>query len=105
MDYNSITNAVAREAIRSWQQGDAKKWKSHFAKDAKLYDDGNPRDLVDFSTNVIGTEYFLSFDKIVNGTDIYGHFHTEKWGNFNAYFKFQVNVQGEIIRLDIGMIK
>jgi len=37
-----------------------------------------------------------------NGLDILGQFHTESWGDFKTYFKFQLNNEGKINRLDIG---
>jgi hypothetical protein len=36
------------------------------------------------------------------GKDIKGNFHTESWGNFKTYFKFHINAEGKINRLDIG---
>lgn len=72
MNYQLITNTVAQAAIKAWQEADVSKWKSLFIVGAKLYDDGSPRDFQDFSTQAIGHEYFLSFDKIENqGTTMY----------------------------------
>jgi len=103
MNYQPITNTVAQAAIKAWQDADVSKWRSLFTASAQLYDDGSPRDFHDFSINAIGYEYFLSFDKIENqGTTIYGHFHTDKYGDFKARFDFHINKAGKISRLDIS---
>lgn len=33
---------------------------------------------------------------------LYGHFHSDQWGNFKTYFKFRINTVEFIERLDIG---
>lgn len=105
LNYQPITNTSARAAIKAWQEADASKWRSLFIVGATLYDDGNPRDFQDFSTQAIGHEYFLSFDKVENqGTTVYGHFHTEKYGDFKARFDFYINKTGKISRLDISQV-
>ncbi len=74
-----------------------------FTADAKLFDDGNVRNLKKFSTEAIGHERFLSIDKVEdNGLSIYGHFHSDTWGDFKTYFKFHVNTNGKIDKLEIG---
>jgi hypothetical protein len=46
---------------------------------------------------------FNSIDKVENnGLDITGNFHTESRGNFKTYFKFHINAEGKINRLDLG---
>ncbi|MET3982078.1 hypothetical protein ABIB62_004693 [Mucilaginibacter sp. UYP25] len=107
INYQPIENTIARAAIKALQESDVSKWKSLFIVGAKLYDDdGSPRDFQDFSTKAIGHEYFLSLDKIENqGTTVYGHFHTEKYGDFRARFNFHINTAGKISRLDISQVK
>lgn len=103
MDLDTITNATAKAALQAWQQGDAKTWLSFFTADAKLFDDGSPRDLKRFTNEAIGHERFTSIDKVENdGKDIYGHFHSDQWGDFTTYFKFHITSEGKIDRLDIG---
>jgi hypothetical protein len=103
MTYDSITNPIAKAAIEVWQKGDAALWQSFFTTEAKLFDDGNVRNLKKFSTEAIGHERFLSIDKVEdNGLSIYGHFHSDTWGDFKTYFKFHVNTNGKIDKLEIG---
>jgi hypothetical protein len=103
MDTGKLTNYTIKAAIDAWQKGDAKTWLSYFTEDAKLFDDGNPRSFHNFSAEAIGHERFTSIDKVENnGLDIYGHFHSEQWGDFNTYFTFHLNSDGKIYRLDIG---
>ena len=103
MDTSKLSNATIKAAIDAWQKGDSKLWLSFFSVDVKLFDDGSPRDFKSFSTQAIGHELFTSIDKVENnGLDVYGHFHSDQWGDFKTYFKFRINSQGKINRLDIG---
>ncbi|HWV30994.1 MAG TPA: nuclear transport factor 2 family protein [Dyadobacter sp.] len=102
MDTSKLDKAV-KAAFDAWQAGDAKTWLSYFAPDAKLYDDGRPRDFRSFVTQACGHERFTSIDEVKdNGLSVYGNFHTESWGDFRTYFKFHLNSQGKFDRLDIG---
>jgi hypothetical protein len=106
MNYQLITNGVAQGAIKAWQEADRSKWLSYFSDGALLYDDGDLRDFLDFSTHAIGDEYFVSFDKIEDGgTTLFGHFHTKKYGDFKARFHFYINSKNKITRLDINQAK
>ncbi len=103
MDTSKLTNSTVKAAFDAWQNGDAKTFLSYFTADAKLTDDGNPRNFQSFVKDACGKERFTSIDKVENnGTVIYGHFHTESWGDFNTFFKFNINDEGKIYRLDIG---
>jgi hypothetical protein len=103
MDTNKITDSTIRAALDAWQKGDRQAFLSFFTGDAKLYDDGNPRDFRKFVTEACGHERFTSIDKIENNSlDIYGQFHTESWGDFKTYFRFHPTAAGKIDRLDIG---
>ena len=73
------------------------------AIDAALYDDGNKMNFRQFFDKAMGHERFTSIDKVENrGQDVYGHFHSDQWGDFKTYFKFKVNGDNQIERLDIG---
>ena len=103
MDTSKIKNSSVKQAIDAFQSSDIKKWSSLFAKDAVLLDDGNPRDLKEFSTHGITIENFVSIDKVEDqGNSIYGAFHSDEYGDFKAYFKFHFNKEGKINRLEIG---
>lgn len=103
MDTSKLTNETVKKAFDAWQNGDSKTFLSFFTTDAKLYDDGNPRDFLKFVKDACGNEKFTSIDKVENnGLDITGNFHTESWGDFKTYFKFHINAEGKINRLDIG---
>lgn len=98
-----ISNATVKAALEAWQNGDAKTWLSFFTADARLFDDGSPRDFKKFSATAIGHERFTSLDKVENnGLDIYGLFHSDQWGDFKTYFKFHLDSHGKFDRLDIG---
>lgn len=103
MNTDKLTNQTVKAAFDAWQNGDSKLFLSFFTIDAKLYDDGSPRDFQKFVKEACGHEKFTSIDKVENdGKDITGNFHTESWGDFKTYFKFHLNAEGKFIRLDIG---
>lgn len=103
MDTSKITNNTVKKAVEAFQESDIEKWTSLFAKDAVLFDDGNPRNLKEFSTHAITIENFVSIDKVEdNGNSVYGAFHSDKYGDFKAYFKFHFNTEGKINKLEIG---
>ena len=103
MDTSILINKTVKKVFNAWQQGDSKTFLSYFIADAKLYDDGKPRDFQKFVKDACGKEKFTSIDKVENnGQDITGSFHTESWGDFKTFFKFHMNTEGKINRLDIG---
>ncbi len=98
-----ISHPVAKAAIDALQAGDKKAWFALFAKHAEFYDDGRRIDFQAFFTQALGHERFTSIDKVEeNGLAIYGKFHSDHWGDFKTYFKFRINTDGKISRLDIG---
>lgn len=98
-----ITNKTIKSAIDALQKGDKITWLALFTDSAEMTDDGNPVNFKRFSDNAIGRERFTSIDKIENdGKDIYGNFHSDQWGDFKVFFKFQLDAEDKIFRLDIG---
>jgi hypothetical protein len=103
MDAGKLTNPTVKAAIEALQKGDAQAWGALFEPDAELYDDGSPRSLEEFNGSALGQERFTSIDRVDNhGLDVTGQFHTQQWGDFRAYFRFQLSAAGKIRRLDIG---
>jgi hypothetical protein len=103
MDLRKLTNPKVRKAIEALQAGDKTAWLALFAVDAKLTDDGSPRSFADFSDEALGHEHFTSIDRVDNnGLDVYGSFHSDRWGDFKTYFKFYLGSDGKFARLDIG---
>lgn len=98
-----ISNQTVKKALDALQNSDDKAWFSLFTENAELYDDGRKKNFRNFFTKAIGHERFTSIDKIENKSLlIYGKFHSDLWGDFKTYFKFQVDEKGKITRLDIG---
>jgi len=90
-------------SIEALQNGDRKTWSALFEPDAELYDDGSPRSLKEFTRDALGHERFTSIDRVENnGLDLTGAFHSDRWGDFQTYFRFQLSPAGKINRLDIG---
>ena len=103
MNTDTLTNPTVRAAIEALQKGDRKAWSAQFEPHAELYDDGNPRSLAEFTRDALGHERFKSIDQVENhGLDLTGAFHSDKWGDFRTYFRFQLSAAGKIKRLDIG---
>jgi hypothetical protein len=100
---NALTNVTVKAAIDALQSGDRKAWSALFEPDAKLYDDGAPRSLKKFTRDALGHERFTSIDRVENnGLDLVGAFHSDQWGDFRTFFRFQLSSSGKIKRLDIG---
>lgn len=103
MQTDKLTHPLVKSALTALDKGDAKGWFGLFTADAELYDDGNKVSFVPFFTKAIGHERFTSIDKVEqDGLHVYGRFHSDQWGDFKTYFKFHVNGQNKIHRLEIG---
>jgi hypothetical protein len=100
---DQINNQTVKKAVDALQNADEKEWFSLFSDNAELYDDGRKKNFRNFFTKAIGHERFTSIDKVENNSlAIYGKFHSDLWGDFKTYFKFQIDEKGKITRLDIG---
>jgi hypothetical protein len=103
MNTDNLTNPTVKAAIEALQRGDREAWAGLFQPDARLYDDGSPRSLEKFTRDALGHERFTSIDNVENaGLDLIGGFHSDEWGDFRTYFRFQLAADGKIKRLDIG---
>jgi hypothetical protein len=100
---NALPNPTVKAAVEALQKGDRNVWSALFEPDARLYDDGGPRNLEKFTRDALGHERFTSIDRVENnGLDLTGAFHSDQWGDFRTYFKFRLSPSGKIQRLDIG---
>lgn len=100
---DALTNPTIKAAIEALQKGDRKVWSALFEPGAKLYDDDAPRSLEKFTRDALGHERFTSIERVENnGLDLVGAFHSDQWGDFRTYFRFQLSPSGKIKRLDIG---
>jgi hypothetical protein len=103
VDSARLTNPTVRAAIEALQRGDKEAWTSQFSADAKLFDDGKPRSLTEFTRQALGHERFTSIDRVEShGSQLIGHFHSDQWRDFVTYFRFELGPDGKIERLDIG---
>ena len=99
-------NPTVKAAIEAFQAGDRNAWAALFEEDAELFDDGSPRSLEKFTRDAIGHEHFTSFDRVSpDGLEVVGKFHSEQWGDFRTYFRFHLEPDGKIHRLDIGQVE
>jgi hypothetical protein len=106
MDLPPLRNTTVRAAIDAFQTGDRKAWAGLFVHDAELFDDGSPRSLEKFTRDALGHERFTSFDRVSpDGLEVVGKFRSEQWGDFRTYFRFHLEPDGKIHRLDIGQVE
>lgn len=103
MDTHALRNPTVKAAIEALQKGDRTSWLALFEPDAELYDDGSARSLAAFTREALGHERFTDIERVGHdGLHLVGAFHSDKWGDFRTYFKFQLSAAGKVKRLDIG---
>lgn len=105
MNLEMLTQPIVRSAIQALQQGDHSAWLAQFSPDLTFTDEGLPANFLKFSEHAMGHERFTRIDRVENqGLDIYGAFHSDRWGDFETFFKFQLGGDGKIRQLDIGQV-
>jgi hypothetical protein len=105
-DLTKITNPIVHRAISALQEGDKDSWFALFEDNATLFDDGRQISFRPFFQTAIGHERFTSIDKVESqGLHVFGHFHSDQWGDFKTFFKFHLNPSGRIVKLEIGQAK
>lgn len=104
MNISSITNTTVRAAIQALQEHRLDDWYALFSENPVFTDDGNTLHFTSFFDNAFEKkEKFLSISKVENeGKTLYGRFFAGQWGTFDVFFKFHLNNEGKINRLDIG---
>lgn len=107
MNTDKLINLTVKQAIEALQENDKQLWYSYFTENVIFSDDGNSMNFRSFFDNAFDKkEKFLDIDTIKNnGQDIYGNFYAGQWGTFRVYFKFTLNSDNKIERLDIGQTK
>ena len=102
----TLTNPTGRAAIAALQNGDRNFWAALFEPDAKLFDDGKARSLEKFNRDALGHERFTSIEHVgQDGLELVGQLHSDQWGDFRTFFRFQLSAAGKITRLDLGQAK
>jgi|SRR5271154_325270 len=103
-DLGEIGNPLVRSAILALNRRDRKAWFELFSKPA-FSDDGIPRDFAKWCDDELfgrATARILSIDKVEEGgLAFYAKYHSDKWGDFQTFWKFVVK-EGKITKLDVG---
>jgi hypothetical protein len=102
---SAIGDPAIRSAVEALNGSDKKRWYSLFAEKPKFSDDGIPRDLVKWCEDELfgsALAYIISIDKVEGGgLTFYARYHSDKWGDFQTFWRFKVE-NGRIRRLDVG---
>ena len=104
-DLGAIGVPVVRSAVEALNGRDRKRWFGLFSGMAKFSDDGIPRDLERWCDDELfgsAIAYIISIDKVEKGgLTFYARYHSDKWGDFQTFWKFAIE-GGKISRLDVG---
>jgi hypothetical protein len=105
VDLGAIGDPVIRSAIVALNGRDKKGWFDLFAENARFSDDGIARDLVKWCEEELfgsALAYIISIDKVEEGgLTFYARYHSDKWGDFQTFWKFIVK-DGKVTKLDVG---
>ncbi len=102
---SAVDNLVVMSAIGALNGGNKKLWFERFSEKPEFSDDGVPRDFVKWCEEELfgsAQAYIISIDKVEDGgLTFYAQYHSDKWGDFKTFWKFQVK-DGKISKLDVG---
>jgi hypothetical protein len=102
---SAIGDPVVRSAISALNGRDKKLWFALFTDNPKFSDDGTPRGFAKWCEDELfgsATAYIISIDKVERGgLTFYASYHSDKWGDFQTFWRFVVD-GGKISRLDVG---
>ena len=105
IDLHAIDQPIVRSAIEAMNSRNKKQWYGLFSDKAKLTDDGNTQDFKEWSERELfgsSVAYLASIDKVENGgLTIYGRFHSDQWGDFKTFMRFNVE-NDKISKLEVG---
>lgn len=101
---SGIGDQVVRSAVLALNARDRRGWFELFSKPA-FSDDGIARDFVKWCDEELfgrATARILSIDKVEGGgLTFYALYHSDKWGDFQTFWKFVVK-DGKVTKLDVG---
>jgi hypothetical protein len=105
LDLNKIDHPIVKLAIEAMNSRNKKHWYALFSDNPTFTDDGNPHDFIDWcEKELFGSSlaYLASIDKVEDGgLTIYGAFHSDQWGDFKTFLKFNVD-NGKITKMAVG---
>ena len=102
---SAISDPVVRSAVEALNARDGRRWFGLFSERPKFSDDGIPREFAKWCEEELfgsATAYIVSVDKVERGgLTFYARYHSDKWGDFQTFWRFVVE-DGRISRLDVG---
>ncbi|MGH9918857.1 MAG: hypothetical protein ACRD6W_08330 [Nitrososphaerales archaeon] len=104
-DLSAVGDPVVRSAVEALNSRDRKRWFRLFADRPRFSDDGTPREFAKWCDDELfgsATAYIISIDRVEKrGLTFYASYHSDKWGDFQTFWKFVVQ-SGKISGLDVG---
>jgi len=102
---SAIGNPIVSSAVVALNGRDKKRWFELFSEKPEFSDDGIPRDLVQWCEEELfgsSAAYLTSIDEVEDGgLTFYARYHSDKWGDFQTFWRFKVE-NGKISKLDVG---
>jgi len=104
-DLSAIGDPVVKSAVEALNARDRKRWFGLFTEWPGFSDDGVPREFAKWCDDELfgsAAAYIISIDRAEDGgLTFYASYHSDKWGDFQTFWKFVVE-GGKISRLDVG---
>ncbi len=103
--FETVVDPSVRSALEALGRKDREAWFGLFKEGARFSDDGIARDLVEWCDEELFGRWrarIVAIDKVERGGQtFYARYHSDKWGDFQTYWKFAIE-GGRITRLDVG---
>jgi hypothetical protein len=99
-----IGDPTVRSAVLALNARDRKAWFELFSK-PEFSDDGIARDFAKWCDGELFGRHsarIMSIDRVEGGgLTFYARYHSDKWGDFQTFWKFVVR-DGKVTKLDVG---
>jgi len=100
-----VGDPVVRSAVVALNARDRKAWFGLFTGKPAFSDDGITRDFAKWCDEELfgsAVAYIVSIDKVEKGgLTFYARYHSDKWGDFQTFWRFAVE-GGKVSKLDVG---
>ena len=102
---DGIRDPLVRSAVEAVNSRDRKRWFGLFVEKPSFSDDGVEQDLERWCDEELfgrHSAHIVAIDKVEDGgLTFYAQYHSDKWGDFQTFWRFAVR-DGKVSRLDVG---